>query len=250
MLESFQNKFNEKYEQNKAALIPLFHLEDRENFFNDIQMDGYYDYIKNQFVETLFSPYNVKVDNYVDSTSEKKPSDEDTTTKLPDPNPPPTLSPTATPPPPPPYVKKETNKEQAYRSLYYIDFKIKFNEKMQDDNYTQYDFVDVMNIGTGAYQNDPKQYQNKWLRRLDFYIVWDRKPFKIYSSIAEQSNRGYIGNSEVEYSPIKYYKLNSTDQRFWIDFFSSAYHDMPIKLPKNETFCIEMQLLPYNKNII
>ena len=34
-------------------------------------MDGYYDYANNQFVETLFSPNNVKVDNYVDNTSDK-----------------------------------------------------------------------------------------------------------------------------------------------------------------------------------
>lgn len=240
----------EKYvNDNIENLIPTFHLEDNDSSINDIQMDGYYDNEKRGFVETLFSPLNVNVYSYVDETSTDKTTksvnETNTTNTINTTNP----SPIPTPPPKP-YVNIDDKNDELLGSLYYIDFKINFNEKKTDENYTIYDFVDVLNIGKGPYQNDPAQYQNKWLRRLDFLHVWDRKPCKVYSSIAEQSNHGYIGNSEVEYSPIKYYKLRSTDQRFWIEFYSSAYHNIPVRIPKNESFCIEMQFLPYNKMLI
>ena len=111
------------------------------------------------------------------------------------------------------------------------------------------DFADVFNIGTGAYQNNPKKYSTL-SKRLVFDNVWDRHPCKIYSSIGEQALHNYIGDSDVEYSPIKYFKLNSMDQRFWIDFYSDAHYNCPTKLPPKDSFVIEMQFLQYDKMFI
>ena len=130
-----------------------------------------------------------------------------------------------------------------------MDFKIDFNEKLTDKNYPIYDFVDVFNIGKEPFQNDPDKYKNKWLRRLDFLNVWNRKPCCVYSSIAEQSHNHYIGSSDINYTPIKYFKLKSTDQSFWIELYSPTYCRIPIKLPTNEAFCIEMQFLPFDKKL-
>ena len=203
---------------NADKLIPLFHQDDIDRSNNDLQMDGYYDYSLNTFIETLFSPNNVKIENsYIFEEL-------------------------------PPQTADQINKLDPINvGLYYIDFKITFNERETDSNYRRYDFADVMNIGYGPNQNNPQKYKNVWLRRLDFYNVWDRQPCKICSSIAEQSSRHYIGNSAVDFIPIKYYKLNSTDQGFWIEFYSGSHNNIPIKIPRNESFCIEMQFLPFDK---
>lgn len=111
------------------------------------------------------------------------------------------------------------------------------------------DFADVFNIGNGTFQNKPEKYQT-WHKELIFDNIWDRQSCKIYSSIGEQSLHNYIGDSDVEYSPIKYFKLNSMDQKFWIDFYSKAHYYCPTKLPPNDSFVIEMQFLQYDKMFI
>ena len=143
----------------------------------------------------------------------------------------------------------ESPKNADTETEYYVDFKIKFTPRPLND-YSQddiYDFADVMNIGLNPFQNNPDKFNNKWMRKIEFENVWDRHSFKIYSSIAEESSKGYLGNSQIFYQPIKYFKLNSTDQRFWIEFYSGRFHKIPVKIPLNESFVIEIQLLPFNK---
>ena len=95
-----------------------------------------------------------------------------------------------------------------------------------------------------------ERFEGKWMREIVFEDVWDRCSCKIYSSIAEQSSKGYLGNSKVKFSTIKYFKLNSSDNRFWIEFYSGRYNRIPVKIPETETFYIEMQFMPFNKKLM
>ena len=140
------------------------------------------------------------------------------------------------------------------RYCYYIDFKIDFITRPIDENGKQdnspnniYDFVDVMNIGYEPFQNNPDKYLNKWMREIQFENVWDRHSCKVYSSFACDSSKGYLGNSQIFYHTIKYFKLNSTDQHFWIEFYSARHNNIPVIIPLNESFNIELQFLPYHK---
>ena len=108
------------------------------------------------------------------------------------------------------------------------------------------DFKELLNVGEDRDENSPNIY-NEYVTEIVFDNVWDRHSCKVYSSIAEQSLHHYIGNSEVNFVPIKYYKLQSSDQRFWIEFHSGRHYNVPIKLPRNASFVINMQFLPYNK---
>ena len=132
----------------------------------------------------------------------------------------------------------EKNKaDSSYIEPYIIGFKIyDYND----------DFKDVFNIGTGPFENNPEIF-NKYTHEIIFNNIWDRHSCRIYSSIGEQSQHQYLGNSQIYFNPIKYFKLNSSDQRFWIELYSARHYNVPVKLPKNETFCIEMQFLPFNK---
>ena len=224
----------------KDKIVPLFHQEDIDRALNDIQMDGYYDYDKKAFVETLFSPQNLELVKPIILHPPEYIApgiDDDFLTT---PTPPPTALPTPEPTP-------EVN-EYIDLGVCYVDFKINFAQKMDSDtNYVRSDFINVMNIGNKSYQNNPDDYQNKWLRRLDFKNVWDRHSCKVYSSIAEQSNKYYLGNSQIYFNPIKYFKLNSTDQKFWVELYSGRHNNIPVILPDGESFVIEMQFLPYRK---
>ena len=134
-------------------------------------------------------------------------------------------------------------------SPYFIDIMLDFEHRYGDEFGKvdrKYDFEDMFNISAEKGSNEYTKYKNVWLREIVFYDVWDRHSCKIYSSIAESSN-GYIGNTTIYYDPIKYFKLNSTDQGFWIEFYSGRHKDIPVKIPRSESFSIEMVLLPYNK---
>ena len=170
---------------------------------------------KNTFVESLFSPLNAKHKIYIQTTS----------------TPAPKPLPTPTPEPSP----VEDN-DDAFGSLYYTEFKINFINTNTDENNNKDDFTDLMNIGDKPHQNHPDIYRDKWLERLEFYNVWHIQPCKIYSSITEQSAYNYIGDSSVNFIPIKYYKLNSNDNQFWIEFYSGRHNSIPIIIHKNESF--------------
>ena len=222
----------EEIQQIKANihknLRPLFRQEVNDLKRRDVQMDGYYDYNKKTFIETIYSPMNEKNNN--DS------------------------------------IKNVFDKD---RYDYYVDFKIEFiprpynkNTNKQDNSFNQiYDFVDVMNIGMEDYQNSPKKYMTsiydnngnlkviggKWMREITFENVWDRHSCKVFASFAQESTNGYLGNSQIYFNPIKYFKLNSTDQQFWIEFYSGRHNMIPSVIPINDSFNMEIQFLPYNK---
>ena len=183
-------------------------------------MDGYYDYDKKKFIEIMYSMWNEDENN-----------------------------------------------------PFYIDLSISFRIRpiengIQDNSINAiYDLADVFNVGFEPFQNNPNKYMNleipiedkkgnilryegKLMRKIIFEDVWDRVSCKIYSSIAEQSSKYYLGNSKVIFDPIKYFKLNSTDQRFWIEFYSGPHNQILVKIPNNESFYIEMQFMPFSKKLM
>ena len=114
------------------------------------------------------------------------------------------------------------------------------NDKFTDD------FNTVFNIGDLPYQNS-LDYITKFHRRIDLQNVYDRSTVKVHASFANQSNDYYVGNSHVYFNPIKYYKLNSKDDKFWIEFYSGRYHDCPVNIPDDEGFVLEMLFMQNQK---
>ena len=149
------------------------------------------------------------------------------------------------------YIEKMSSRHNYdKKSPYYIDISLVFPHRTVEDFGKidrKYDFEDVFNISAEEGANYYNKYQYEWLREVNFYNVWDRHSCKIYSSFGNQSNRGYVGNTTIYFNPIKYFKLNSTDQRFWIEFYSGRHKDIPVKIPRSESFSIEMIFFPYRK---
>ena len=111
------------------------------------------------------------------------------------------------------------------------------------------DFDLIFNINNNPLPED-------YVTEMNFFDVWDRHSCKVFSNIASDSNRGYVGNSQIVFMPIKYFKINSTDKKFYIDFYNSRNIKCPSVLPYkkkedgstlNEPFVIELQLMQNEK---
>ena len=114
-----------------------------------------------------------------------------------------------------------------------------------DDNFGN-DFTALFNIGDKSYQNKLEDIC-KFHRTITFHNVFDRSTVKIRASFANQSKNYYVGNSHVYFNPIKYYKLNSNDDKFWIEFYNARNPDTPINIPDDENFVLEMLFLQNRK---
>ena len=128
----------------------------------------------------------------------------------------------------------------------YVDSALDFKTEYDDDKLIRTDFMDIMNIGNGPFENKPEQYK-EFQRQMNFYNVWDRHSCKVCASFANDGIRNYVGNSQSLFNPIKYYKVNSTSDTFTISLYSSRHPDFAVKLPENENMTIELQLLQHNK---
>ena len=124
-----------------------------------------------------------------------------------------------------------------------LDFKTEYDE---NGKLIRNDFIDILNIGDGQFENKPEQYK-RFQRQFNFYNVWDRHSCKVSASFANDGKRNYVGNSQSLFNPIKYYKVNSTSDTFTISLYSSRHSDFPVKLSTNESIIIELQFMLHNK---
>ena len=130
---------------------------------------------------------------------------------------------------------------------YYVDISLDFETEIdKDGKLIRTDFMDVFNIGNEKFENEPEQYK-EFHRELNFYNVWDRHSCKVCSSFVSETKRNYVGNSQSFFNPIKYYKVNSTNDNFTLSFYSARHPDFPVKLPENENVVVELQFLQHNK---
>ena len=130
---------------------------------------------------------------------------------------------------------------------YYVDIALDFETKYDEKGkLIRTDFMDVMNIGDGPFENNPEQYK-KCQRQMNFYNVWDRHSCKVSASFANDGKRNYVGNSQSLFNPIKYYKVNSTSDVFSISLYSSRHPEFPVKLSTNESIVMELQFMQHSK---
>ena len=104
----------------------------------------------------------------------------------------------------------------------------------------------MFNVGDKPWQNS-LDFITTYHRYLNFKNIYNRESLKIHASFANESNNYYIGNSHIYFNPIKYYKLNSKDDRFWIEFYSGRHYNYPVNIPEDEGFILEMLFMQNQK---
>ena len=130
---------------------------------------------------------------------------------------------------------------------YFVDIALELmTDKDANNELIRTDFMDIMNIGDGPFENKPDQYK-KYQRQMNFYNVWDRHSCKVSASFANDGKSNYVGNSQSLFNPIKYYKVNSSSDTFTISLYSSRHPEFAVKLSNKENIVIEMQLMQNQK---
>ena len=119
-------------------------------------------------------------------------------------------------------------------------------QPLDDSDKFDDDFNIVFNIGDEPWQNS-LDYITRFHRKIVLKNVYDRRSVKVHASFANQSNDFYVGNSQVYFNPIKYYKLNTNDDKFWLEFYSGRHPDCPVNIPEDEGFVLEMIFMQNQK---
>jgi hypothetical protein len=62
--------------------------------------------------------------------------------------------------------------------------------------------------------------------------LWDRSNVMVKASFADVDQDNFLGHTRnAIYTPIKYDKITSSDQKFWLEFYSSYEHSKPVLFP-------------------
>ena len=89
----------------------------------------------------------------------------------------------------------------------------------------------------------------KFHRELSFKNVMLTPQCEVAASFASQSNHNLIGRTNEMYTPIKYYKLNDNDDKFWIEFYDRNEITVPVSFNDHLVFTIDMVFLQNRKLI-
>lgn len=117
------------------------------------------------------------------------------------------------------------------------------------DNNDRFDFdtANYFNIGSTNPNRNSLEYVTKFRRELELKNIMTSLECEVAASFASQSNRNIIGRTNETFNPIKYYKLNDNDDKFWIEFYDRNEIDVPVKFNDFVTFTMEVVFLQNRK---
>ena len=123
------------------------------------------------------------------------------------------------------------------------------NEDNEDNDRFDFDTACYFHIGdNNPYHNDIR-YVTKFHRRLVFNHILTNLQCEVAASFANQSNHNLIGRTNEIYTPIKYYKLNDNDDKFWIELYDRNEIDIPVAFEDFFVFTMDVVFLQNRKLI-
>ena len=143
-------------------------------------------------------------------------------------------------------TKRDEDLPDFFADDLYSPFSTDGPKPLDDSDSFNNDFNAVFNVGDKPWQNS-LDFITTYHRYLNFKNIYNRESLKIHASFANESNNYYICNSHIYFNPIKYYKLNSKDDRFWIEFYSGRHYNYPVNIPEDEGFILEMLFMQNQK---
>lgn len=122
-----------------------------------------------------------------------------------------------------------------------------FEDKLNDDNRFDLYTANFFNMdNNNPYKND-LNYIFRFHSPFVLKNIMTDLECEVVASFASQSNHNLIGRTNETYEPIKYYKLNDNDDKFWIEFYDKNEIKIPITLNDNVVFTIDMVFLQNRK---
>lgn len=109
------------------------------------------------------------------------------------------------------------------------------------------DTADFFNIGTSNPYRNRLDYVTKFHRELILKHITTDVQCEVAASFASQSNRNIIGRTNETFIPIKYYKVNDDDDKFWVELYDKDFVDIPVTFNDELVFTMDMVFLQNRK---
>ena len=133
------------------------------------------------------------------------------------------------------------------------DFIDDLYEKIDDNNVYNMLRDKILNskqskdIGSTNPNRNSLLYVTKFHRELTFENIMTSLECEVAASFASQSNHNIIGRTNEIFQPIKYYKINDDDDKFWIEFYDRCNLKIPLSFNDKVTFTMDMVFLQNRK---
>ena len=102
------------------------------------------------------------------------------------------------------------------------------------------------NIGLSKYKND-LNFVTRFHRELSLKNVMSDLQCEVATSFASQSNHNIIGRTNEIFNPIKYFKINDDDDKFWIEFYDRNEITVPVAFNDYVMFTMDVVFLQNRK---
>ena len=131
-----------------------------------------------------------------------------------------------------------------------------WNEPIDEDDIKEQEYNNIkfdpytasfFNIGSGnPFKNNIYKLYHYHHEQILKNILTDLE-CEVVASFATQSNHYLVGRTNEPFCPIKYYKLNHSDETFWIEFYDKNEIKIPLPINDNVVFTMDMVFLQNRK---
>ena len=133
----------------------------------------------------------------------------------------------------------EHNEPLPYSAMYPGD--------LDENDRFEFDTACYFNLGTTNPNRNSLEYVTKFHRELIFENIMTSLECEVAASFASQSNHNIIGRTNETFQPIKYYKINDDDDKFWIEFYDRNEITVPVAFNDFVMFTMDVVFLQNRK---
>ena len=119
--------------------------------------------------------------------------------------------------------------------------------ELDENDRFEFDTANYFSIGTTNPNRNSLEYVTKFHRELVFNNIMTSLECEVAASFSSQSNHNIIGRTNETFNPIKYYKINDDDDKFWIEFYDRNEIDVPVAFNDFVMFSIDVVFLQNRK---
>ncbi|KAK8890483.1 hypothetical protein M9Y10_035259 [Tritrichomonas musculus] len=153
------------------------------------------------------------------------------------------------------FMMTPNNDDATYKKFYQWDdgndeplpYAAVYPDELDENDRFEFDTANYFNIGTTNPNRNSLEYVTKFHRDLIFNNVMTSLEREVAASFASQSNHNIIGRTNEIFNPIKYFKINDDDDKFWIEFYDRNEIDVPVSFNDFVMFTMDVVFLQNRK---
>ena len=153
------------------------------------------------------------------------------------------------------FMMTAVNDDTTYKKRYSWDddkdeplpYSVEYPDELDEGDRFTFDTASYFHIGDNNPHRNSIDHITKFHRSLEFNHILTNLQCEVAASFATQSNHNLIGRTNETYIPIKYYKLNDNDDKFWIELYDRNEIDVPVSFEDFFIFTMDMVFLQNRK---